>query len=267
MFNRIITLRLSGGLGNQLFQYGAALDLVNYDISQIKIYTEGLAKYEENRNFELNKIIRLNNVNLISEKNYLVDCRLPKIISLNNKHINLISDRNYKKIKKNSTISIMDGYFQESISQETFDREIKFFQKNLINHQKEYFQNKCVIHIRGNDFLKLNWSSNDLFYYKKAINQVYHKLGINDFFVITDDRKYSNFLLRKLKVSYQFINTTGHIEDFHKIGAFQYRILSSSTFCLWASALGNNSGSMVFAPSFWRPGVIRQISIPNETKL
>lgn len=265
----MVKVRLSGGLGNQLFQVGGALDLVDYDASRVTIYTRSLGDYKEKRCLEFDKLIYLKNINIVDKKIRILDLRLPKFLTLNTKFISLVSDKNYSLLKKKFSTNtlILDGYFQESISQEVFDREINFFKNSLITPLEQNLQKNCVIHIRGNDFVELGWSSQDLNYYKKAIEQVNSKFGINNFIVVTDDKKYSISILKKLNVRFEILENKTIIEDFLAIGMYQYRILSSSTFCLWASALGNNSESVVYAPIYWRPGVIRQLSIPNEIKL
>ena len=54
---------------------------------------------------------------------------------------------------------------------------------------------------------------------------------------------------------------------FYLIGLFEKRILSSSTFAFWASALADNDKSVVIAPEYWNPNSKRYIKLPNEIRL
>ena len=56
-------------------------------------------------------------------------------------------------------------------------------------------------------------------------------------------------------------------EDFYLIGLFEKRILSSSTFAFWASALADNDKSVVIAPEYWSPNSRREIRLPNEIRI
>jgi len=75
------------------------------------------------------------------------------------------------------------------------------------------------------------------------------------------DKDYSETILKDLNIKYKFIGNS------ILIGSFKYRILSSSTFSLWASALGNNDNSIVIAPKEWIPNHERKIYLPNEIRI
>jgi hypothetical protein len=86
--------------------------------------------------------------------------------------------------------------------------------------------------------------------------------GVKVFYVVTDDRDYAKSMLKNIKPLF----LGGSIqEDFRLIGQFQFRILSSSTFALWASALGrNDADGVVIVPNDLIPGVKRTFLLQNE---
>jgi len=119
----------------------------------------------------------------------------------------------------------------------------------------------------GGDFVKLGWNSvTPKEYYAKSMQIMKDKQGVETFFIVTDDRKYASDLLNGLDFKYKFIGSNIK-EDFYLIGSYKKRILSSSTFSLWASALGDNHNSIVIAPSFWAPRRKRNIFLPNEIRI
>ena len=87
--------------------------------------------------------------------------------------------------------------------------------------------------------------------------------SIKKFYVVTNDKDYSSSILKD--VDFSFIGGSMK-EDFYLIGQFKFRILSSSSFASWASALGVNdtNDGIVLIPTEWMPGITRKLRLPNE---
>ena len=261
----MIFLRLSGGLGNQLFQLSAAIYLAkNNNIVSISIDDTALNNYRVARDNELVKFLRfdLGKINVIFKSSVLSSLRIPKFLPI----FPFVSDKNFQILSKNinNRFLLLDGYFQACLTQENFDEEVKLLKIILINKQFEA-QNGCVIHIRGGDFVKLGWNSiTPKEYYIKAIETMQLKYNQTKFYIVTDDRIYSKSVLDNINIDYKFIGNSMY-EDFHLLGSFKYRILSASTFALWASALGvNDGGGVVIAPNEFTSGIKRDFLLPNE---
>ncbi len=263
----MIITRLAGGLGNQIFQLGASLLLRNkFQNNTIVIDDTHLSSYDVKRENELIHFFSLDNINF--KKSFLIKFRFPIKLSVKSKYCPFIGDKNFQYIKNNFMLNnyILDGYFQESITQDDFDQEIMIL-KGMLNYQLQLNENGCVIHIRGGDFVKLGWNCiTPKEYYIKAIETMRTEYHQDKFYIVTDDRAYSKSLLDKLDINYEFIGSSMY-DDFKLIGSFRYRILSSSTFSLWASALADNVNSVVIAPKYWIPNRERQIFLPNERRI
>jgi len=259
-------VRLAGGLGNQIFQLGACLLLAEKSkCKTVVIDISGLDKYDEARNnslalfFDLTKL----NIEIIFKQSFFGRFRLPKILPFNFFNYLLVSDKNFQKaIQSNNKALWIDGYFQACLLQNNFYKEIEIL-KSLLKYKDLPKKQGCVIHIRGGDFIKLGRTvvASSKFY-SNSIRKMQKYYGVKDFYVVTDDRKYAKSILKD--VTPVFIG--GSIqEDFCLIGQFQFRILSSSTFALWASALGgNDSGGAVIAPNDLIPGIQRPFLLQNE---
>ena len=272
IFSRKTTvIRLCGGLGNQIFQLGAGLLLnKNTPMEKIILDDSALGKYKIKRENELLNFFDLTKLDLKVEfKNpVLAKFRIPKLFPLNISKFPLVSDKNFKTmlLNPNNSFLLLDGYFQGCLTQEKFDEEIKLLQNIFIPNKIEK-KDGCVMHIRGGDFITLGWSSvTPKEYYIKAIELMKRKYQQNKFYIVTDDREYSKIILDELDVNYEFIGNSMH-EDFRLIGSFKYRILSSSTFAIWASALGNNDRSVIMAPRYWMPNRERKTYLPNELRI
>ena len=267
----MILIRLAGGLGNQIFQMGAGL-LLAQKIGMRKLVMDdsSLGHYDVKRENELLNFFDFSRLDFDVEfKNLsIVKLRIPKVLPLNIAKFPFVSDKNFQTIFENPNKSFMllDGYFQKCLTQDNFDEETSLLKNILKPHILEINDN-CVIHIRGGDFVKLGWNSiTPKEYYVKAIETMKNDYQQNKFYIVTDDREYSKTILDELVVDYEFIGNSMY-EDFRLIGSFKYRILSSSTFALWASALGDNENSIVIAPKYWTPNHERNILLPNEVRI
>ena len=267
----MIIVRLAGGLGNQIFQFGAGLLLAQKSrIKKIILDDSSLGNYDAKRENELLNFFDFSKLDIDVEfKNLsIVKFRLPKVLPLNIKKFLFVSDKNFQTIlnSPNNIFMLLDGYFQNCLTQENFNEEIRLL-KNIFIPNGLKNKDGCVIHVRGSDFVKLGWNSvTPKEYYIKAIETIKNKYKQNKFYIVTDDKEYSKTILDELDIDYKFIGNSLH-EDFRLIGSFKYRILSSSTFGLWASALGDNNERIVIGPKYWTPKHERNILVPNEIRI
>jgi hypothetical protein len=263
----MIILRLAGGLGNQIAQLGAALLLSERVKSKtIIIDDSGLASYKAKHvnqlvnYFDFTRI----NINVVFKRLLITKSRLPRLLPFNLINYPLISDKNFQTALKGTNKYLwMDDYFGSCLTQKNLNREIEilksvFIQKNLSK------QEGCVIHIRGGDYVEFGGGKvASPAFYKNAINKMQQDYGIKKFYVVTNDKEYSDSILKD--VDFSFIGGSMK-EDFYLIGQFKFRILSSSSFASWASALGVNdtNDGIVLIPSEWMPGITRKLRLPNE---
>jgi hypothetical protein len=268
MNKKRIIVRLAGGLGNQIFQIGASLLLSKKsNIKTIILDDSKLKNYGTKRTNDLLSFFDFDKIEceILWQSSKITNLRVSKFLPLKIPYYPFISDANFQKSlsKPNPIFMFLDGYFQNCLTQPDFDCEIKIL-KDILKQNNIQEKNGCILHIRGGDFVKLGWNSvASKEYYFKAIKLIENKYRERNFYVVTDDKKYAMDILNELNINYKFIGGN-IIEDFYLLGKFKYRILSSSTFAIWASALGENNESIVIAPKYWIPNKAREITIPNE---
>jgi hypothetical protein len=264
-----INLKIYGGLGNQIFQLAASLLLgqrnkitgLNIDESSLSNYN--VARYNELPNFfDLSKL----SVSVRFNESLLMKFRIAKLFAFRVPFNIFVSDKNFQYMFGLKSGLHMDGYFQKCLTQQNFNQEISLLKNALI--EKHYpISDKCIIHIRGGDFVELGWDKvSDLEFYLKAISYMKNNHQTKYFYVVTDDRAYASRLMSDIGVNYEFSGQSME-DDFRLIGSHKFRILSSSTFAFWASALGENNGAVVIAPQYWSPGSSRKIKLPCEVDL
>jgi hypothetical protein len=269
----MIICRLAGGLGNQVFQLGVSLLLAEKSgIQKIILDDSALGLYEVKRVNELLNFFDLDKLNIQIEFKhmYITRLRLPKIFTFRFNKFFLIGDKNFEVIVKNPNkhFLLLDGYFQWTLSQENFNDIVNILKNIFISKYAKVNNNRvCIVHIRGGDFVKLGWNIiTPVEYYVKAMDTMAKEHGVEKFVIVTDDKKYSGDIVNKVDYSCTF-QSSSMFDDFHTIGTYPFRILSSSTFALWASILGNNQGGIVIAPNYWFPNKKREVLIENEVRI
>jgi hypothetical protein len=266
-----MNVRLYGGLGNQIFQLSAAL-IIAKKVGKPVIYYDdsALCRYVVKRNndllvfFDFSKV----GITIVQKKSLIHFFRLARLFPFFSL---LISDRNFTlDIDFLLPYSYLDGYFQDCLTQYIFEQQIKVLKLCLKSHNLlEDSYNSCVIHIRGGDFVKLGWNEvASASFYEAAITYMVKQHNIKGFDIITDDEDYATKLLVDIDSQLNFTMVSGSMaDDFYRLGTYPYRVLSSSTFAFWASALGSFSNPVVIAPEFWSPGRKRNLRLLGEVTL
>jgi hypothetical protein len=255
-----IKIFLSGGLGNQLFQYAEGISLgIRFKGSKIEfIYINQKNKnspyHERPRLYEL-----LGEEVLIWESDKKIKClklfekvRISKILKyyyfqdkwwLEDKNINLDRVSNSKKIW-------ISSLFQRAPSFEVLEiiRNKLKIGKNLVE-EKEY----CAIHIRLGDYLTNPTAAAEIGvlsvnYYKKVLAQLID-MNKNCYIVSDGNREQLNIIFGELLESCRIVAGNSDIDDFKILMGADYIGISNSTFSLWAAYLSN--AKKVFVPNRW----------------
>ena len=283
--------KIYGGFGNQAFQISAGVLICKrLNIKTLLIDLNSLSKYSKKRDLTINKIFELNDIkiNVIKNKSIFLSIisklRIPKLLDALNISLPFIalSDNNFLNILNSRKrklfvmpFILIDGYFNKSNDQNSFHKATS----ELINikkiSDKNFLKNNSTcIHIRGNDFLYEN-NSRDwiLEYYIKVINFLIEEYNIKKIDVISDDIKYSSYLIEKIirklysKIIFDIENNTKLIYDISRFSNYKFHILSDSTFSIISSSICKNNCIKRFAPKMFDNKYERNFSLNNEINL
>jgi len=274
MYNvrKTIVVRLAGGLGNQIFQFGAALLLsskIPYRMIILDDYA--LLSYNVSRNFDLARFMNFskNDVQIISQRRLLSRLRIPKLCGFKFSFTPFVSDINFQYIvdKKKSQNRLLDGYFQ-NLRQRDFDNIVTLLNPLLYDKfvdTKGLDSEICVVHVRGGDFVKLGLDEAvPPQYYMDAMRIMRDRYEVKNFLVVTDDKSYAENIISSTNFNIEIVSNDMD-KDFWILASYSKRILSASTFALWASALGrNDADGVVIAPDDLIPGLKREFLLQNE---
>jgi hypothetical protein len=271
-----ITVKLKGGLGNQMFQYAFGRSLSHKNNSRLVLDINFLLVQSRKKGFTLRQY-SLSSFNIIENKTLLsklAEISLPKLLlKINNKLVKIknklklekiIYENNYLNNNLNNKRIYLDGYWQE----ETYFKEIeniiiKEFTlkktsktaekiKNLIKGKN----NPISIHIRRGDYVSnpkilSQFGLCSIDYYKKAIKYLNEKVDNPTFFVFSDD---INWAKQNLKIKNTFFISNPKIneaEDIMLMSQCKHHIIANSSFSWWGAWLSNNSDKIVIAPNKW----------------
>lgn len=269
----MIIVRVTGGLGNQMFQYamykslekkgklvkldsksfyetkkehnGYELERI-FDIKPNKPTKEDLEKFDENNISTLFKIKR----KLFGDKKFVYDTK------------EYVFNKDVYKLKN----SYLNGYWQSIKYFEGIENDIKKdfrFKNQLDNKNLEILNeiensNSISIHIRRGDYMSPeNYNMYGCIatptYYKKAIKVIEAKVENPTFFVFSNDMDWvkKNIQINS-RVFYIDINSgNGSYKDMQLMSNCKHNIIANSSFSWWGAWLNENKNKIVIAPKKW----------------
>ncbi len=269
----MIIVKISDGLGNQLFQYafGRKLALLRgiplkLDLSWFKEHNARkyrLHHFNINENFasdeEVKKIKKYQKIN--SRKYFLYNYFIADD-SIYIKQKQFPFDKDMFKAKK---YAYLDGYWQtpkyfngiEKIIRKefTFKKDPSILYKQI--EEKIKNNDSVALHIRRSDYLTLKRIS-EIFgicspkYYQRAIKKITKKVKNPTFFIFSDD---INWARENLKIKYPLtFVSNGSLEEYEELMLMtkcKHNIIANSTFSWWGAWLNSNPSKIIIAPKKW----------------
>ena len=289
----MLIARITGGIGNQLFQYAFIRSLsINFD-QKFKLdlsWYRNYHKYEktENPNAATKRKYLLDKFNIkenilhplylsISYRlnNYSILNKFKKYPVLNYFTHSTVNESEFyiNKIQNLKNI-YLSGFWQKSDLFEKHSDLIRkeFTLKTKLSVENELFLDKIeqstsvAIHIRRGDLLsrpaavaEQPYSTEK--YYINSINIIKEKLEKPELYVFSDDidwvKNNLNFDLPTI-----FINNSGpDYEHFNLMCNCKHQIIANSTFSWWAAWLNNYQGKIIISPKWWYRDPIKNKSI------
>lgn len=270
----MIKLIITGGLGNQMFEYAAARSLaikqntsVAIDLYSLQKRTKATLRDFELNVFDINASIISSTSNRIAVKTFGIlkskttGHRFLKILNIFRDEKAQFYDNEFEKLSNNTTLF---GYFQneiyfKSISdqlREDFRFNTPLKDKNLsIQHEIEQ-KESISIHIRRGDYTKSNSNlpTLDTTYYKKSIEYIISKIENPYFYIFSDEIDWVKENLDLKYLNHTFIdwnkNEDSYI-DMQLMSLCKSNIIANSSFSWWGAWLNKNPEKLVIAPHNW----------------
>lgn len=277
----MVTVRIFGGLGNQLFEYafGRSLSLKKNDPVLVLDYYdqliradfegENLTKITDAFDLPVKLYIGKMRKKLIHKRNFAYLDRLITGVHLKTKCVIKEDkyDRLQKEIEKRRNIYLI-GYWQseqyfndiKDIIRNEFKFKIEQQARNLNLYKEIIGSNSVSLHIRGKDYLikpmyKPSYGRCDVKYYMDAIDIISRFNSNLRIFIFTDDidNVYQNYkeLLKFSKIVNVKADFSSDTLDLLLMSKCKHNVIANSSFSWWGAWLNKNPNKIVIAPKKW----------------
>jgi hypothetical protein len=280
-------VKLSGGLGNQMFQYvfGQYIskkykEKIYYDCEWYK--NQKSNKKTSTRNLELLKFDL--DIEILKNRKYLFKSNLIDTLLYLIKNLLLYSSN--RNTIYESRVSLLGrflsaifgkkyniGYWQKYKYYESISKDIEFKLKDnqlFINSrikEKILDTNAVSIGVRRGDYVRLGLITCDIAYYKKAINLIAKNINNPIFYIFSDDIEWCKKNI-KIPNKHYFVesNQDTPFENMELMSLCKHNIISNSSYDWWGAVLNKNNQKTVICPKIWMPNnlEIAKSLIPNE---
>ena len=263
-----IKLKVTGGLGNQMFQFATGYSMARKKKVDLHLDLSWYNRRNIHNGFELQNVFNIfEKVDFLKNSISLSKFSIIKLLNKFYTKYEIFDEPHFHYSSKILNISdhcFLRGYWQsESYFKEYIDEIKKIFKFNLILKDKnlklinDISNCKSVsLHIRRGDFL-LKKNVNHLVdlnkYYSISINEVFKNFDNPKFFIFSDDPGWvsKNF---KIESNYQIVNFNegaSSFIDMYLMSLCNTNIIANSSFSWWGAWLNNNSDKTIFAPKMW----------------
>ena len=268
-----IIVKLTGGLGNQMFQYAAGRRLAYQHKTDLLLDISGFASYPL-RKYELdifNIHATIASLDLLNSIEFLKDKPFQK-------KIKKFFRKNIIRLVKEQTIDFddniltlpndvyLDGYWQsekyfqdiKNIIKNDFLFVTKPSEKNQVITKKIAACNSVSIHVRRGDYI-LNPETKQIHhvcdekYYKTAISMIFDIINEPEFFLFSDDLEWAKKNIQ-VDAPIMFISHNLGKQSFEDMRLMSYcknHIIANSSFSWWGAWLAENDEQCVIAPDRW----------------
>ena len=265
-----ITVRLFGGLGNQLFQYFAGLDLSLKSGLPLSIDSRWIeASYSQDgsdiRDFKFIDDAQDRNILNSGKLNYGLE-RVKTKIAMKSKiaekffAISSPSSTGFVELNGFETGVELRGYYQSHKYFENVFRNFGVNNWSLRNESNSFLKIKSLLsntpfialHVRGGDYLAKAHSYHTLesSYYLDSLKEIKHWLNHAAVYVFSDDAEHAQKVLKNIP-GLKFIDQTGlrASEVILLMSVADGIIIANSTFSYWAAMI--NASNHIIAPKLW----------------
>jgi hypothetical protein len=267
----MVTVKLKGGLGNQMFQYAAGRALAEkhhvpllLDVSFLEADAGGL--YTK-RHYELDQ---LNIVAKVAGKEHLKKFKSPTIFQrlFKNSSAAVYHEQksSYNKAFENLGPDVyLDGFWQtEKYFSSVRALLLKEFTPafpltGAIKVLADEIKNRksVAIHVRRGDYVNLKSAAEyhgtcSMDYYDRAINYIKDKVEEAHYYIFSDDMAWCRENFRNLPNVHFTESQAGYSSvDLYLMSCCSHNIIANSSYSWWSAWLNTSEDKIVIAPEKW----------------
>ena len=251
-------LILTGGLGNQMFEYAFLLALrlrgfrVKVDISYYDFF-------KMHNGYELDRVFGINEKVVNRQRLHILLLRFMGKFAGESLYMkdNLCYDSRYlaepgKYIKGNWQD---ERYFEGvEVDLRNIFRFKNIDEYNLSIAREMQASQSVSLHIRRGDYASFGMTIIDESYYRKAINYINSYVTSPVYYIFSDDDITAKAIAESIGIKYKlFVHNRGRdsFKDMYLMSQCKYNIIANSSFSWWGAWLNDNDEKIVVAPQIW----------------
>lgn len=258
----MITVRIGGGLGNQLYYYSLGYALAKRTNQKLRFDISNYGKKNhlvKERPFKLNELC-ISNTDFFEtpmKKGVLNKIYRKLRVGLFVPFFQNGSIDPYEFIKKPTRNSYWNNFWVKyTFFDEYRDELSKQFQvkKELGDQAKKYISeieraNSVMVHIRRGDYVSVNHSVLSMTYYADAMKEIYTGVENPQFYFFSDDLQWVKNKFGE-KNNYHYVDDLiDDLEEFAVMSHAANAVLANSTFSWWATYINDhNKEGIVICP-------------------
>ena len=263
-----IRIKLTGGLGNQMFQFAAGYSIARKNNVELSLDLRRYNRRIDHNGFELQKVFDIySKVNILNNPANFSFTNIKEFLNKIDITYSKFKEQHFHYTNEIQNIpkhSLLNGYWQSELYFKNYAQEIReifsFFEKldkkNLLIANDIEKNDSISIHIRRGDYLlKQNYNFNqDLReYYIKAIQESSKYFSYPKYFIFTDDPLW---VTENFKIDYPFIvvdinHGTDSFYDMQLMSLCKSNIIANSSFSWWGAWLNDKEDKIIYAPKNW----------------
>ena len=263
-----IRIKLTGGLGNQMFQFATGFAIAKKNNVRLSLDLHYINRRQLFNGFELEKVFNIySKVSFLNKALSFQSINFKEILNKIDVTFYNFKEPHFHYTSKILNIpkhSFLDGYWQSELYFKDYSKEIKkiFNFSDKLDEQNELISNdinqsnSISIHIRRGDFL-LKQNDNHYMnlkeYYLKAIIESSKFFKNPKYFIFTDDPSWvtDNFVLDHSYFIVAVNQGAKSFYDMHLMSLCKSNIIANSSFSWWGAWLNSRKDKIIYAPKNW----------------
>lgn len=263
---------MSGGLGNQMFQYAFYLSMkakgIDCSIDDTLFYATTM-----HNGFELKNVFSISEN--LNKPSYLKKMWI-QILRRYKPALFLYSDRVYQycpEVYEARQPYLMGDWLSPSYFNDIAGSVIEHYHFKSINGKNaetaKLIQscNSVSIHIRRGDYLNLpNYCVCDEKYYRQAIKHICENVDTPVFYVFSNEPDWCESFMQQFGVEFKIVNWNqgrDSYQDMYLMTQCKHNIIANSTFSWWGAWLNDNTKKIVVAPRVWFKNSNHNLNYPG----
>ena len=249
---------ITGGLGNQMFQYAYVLALRQRGL-RVAMDTSYYDFFKMHNGYELENVFGIKEF-LINKQGFhmywlrVLNKYRPSCLYTYDK---LLFEKNALEFPRHYIF----GYWQDeryfSGVEEQVRRLFEFHgidenNKRIADEMKG--ENSVSLHIRRGDYAQFGMSLVGEDYYRKAIDRIKSQVEAPIFYIFSDDMREAENMAKSMNLSYKLMchnREENSYKDMFLMSQCKHNIIANSSFSWWGAWLNSNPKKMVIAPERW----------------